>query len=96
MTIDKHGPSVVAIMARQQESLASDQAERQGGRLSKSVKEAMVGVHPWYRKAIKLIADGRYDQGRELLAKFNALPHTKKLIEKSRLESDQAASESAE
>lgn len=99
MTIDMHGPSVLALMTSNQDLSAAEPAARparNNGRVSKSVNEAMKGVHPWYRKAIKLIADGRYDEGRELLAKYNALPQTKKLIEKSRSASDQAAAESTE
>lgn len=52
---------------------------------------AMEAVHPLYRKAIQMIADGRFDEGRDLLAKFHALPETQFQLLERLAERNQAA-----
>lgn len=61
-----------------------------------AISAVMEGVHPLYRKAIKMIADGRFDDGRKLLAQFHALPETQLQVDERLAERDQAAAESTE
>lgn len=61
-----------------------------------AISAAMEGVHPLYRKAIRMIADRRFEEGRELLAQFHALPETQLQVEERLAERDQAAAESTE
>lgn len=81
-------PSAMAILAAMEQP--NSEAEITG-RDEEAIAAAVADVPPLYRDAIRHVAAGRLDKGREMLAQFHALPETKELLQASRESADQAA-----